>query len=57
MVGSRRCYLCGEPFVRGEDVTVCAECGVRFHTACLDARVEEHCPRCANEGWIAVMEF
>lgn len=57
MVGSKRCYLCDEEFVRGDEIIVCEECGVRFHASCVDDRVEEHCPRCADEGWISAMEF
>jgi predicted nucleic acid-binding Zn-ribbon protein len=57
MVGSKRCYLCGERFVRGEDVIVCPECGARYHADCAAAREETHCPRCADEAWIAIVEF
>ncbi|MFB6184301.1 MAG: hypothetical protein ABEI96_07080 [Haloarculaceae archaeon] len=57
MVGSRRCYLCDERFVREEERIICEECGARFHAACMDAREQAHCPRCADEGWIGVMEF
>jgi len=57
VVGSKRCYLCGEEFVRGQEIVVCEECGTRFHAACLDERAEKHCPRCADEGWISVVEF
>jgi len=57
MVGSRRCYLCEEQFVRGEDIVVCEECGTAFHAACIEAREEDRCPRCADEGWISLMEF
>jgi len=57
MVGSRRCYICREPFVRGEEVVVCVECGTRFHARCEETRGVAHCPRCVNEGWISLMEF
>lgn len=57
MVGCKRCYLCGERFVRGEEIAVCEECGVRYHAACAEDRRVAHCPRCAGEGWIAVVEF
>jgi len=57
MVGSRRCYICEERFARGDEITVCDDCGVRFHVVCIEARGESHCPRCANEEWIATVEF
>jgi len=57
MVGSKRCYICGERFARGEEILFCEECGARYHAACAVGRDEDYCPRCAGEGWISVVEF
>ena len=57
MVGSKRCYICGEPFERDDDIMECEHCHVRYHRSCLAEREEEHCPRCVDEGWISVVEF
>ncbi|WP_318570994.1 RING finger protein [Salinigranum marinum] len=57
MVGSKQCYICGEPFERADDIVECEHCHVRFHRACLADREEDHCPRCVDEGWISVVEF
>ncbi|WP_425499828.1 RING finger protein [Natrinema caseinilyticum] len=57
MVGSKKCYICGEHFQREDDIVSCDHCHVRFHRSCLEERDEDHCPRCIDEGWISGIEF
>ncbi|WP_161596613.1 hypothetical protein [Salinigranum halophilum] len=57
MVGLKRCSICGEPLGRNDDMVKCEQCHIWCHRACLLERAESHCPRCADEAWISVVEF
>jgi hypothetical protein len=57
MVGLKRCSICGEPLGRNDDMVKCEQCHIWCHRACLMERAENHCPRCADEAWISVVEF
>ena len=57
MVGLKRCYICSDPFDRGDDMVKCENCHIWCHRACQAEREEDRCPRCLDEGWISVVEF
>lgn len=57
MVGLKRCYLCGEPLGRNDDMVKCEHCHIWCHRVCLVDREEDRCPRCVDDAWISVAEF